>query len=348
MSGTAADGTLLAPGRGLTARLRGMPAAAGAGCMLALFAAYLASASLLGAPELLGNPADPGRLHPAVQFNAVLLAIAGFTMWTVLREPTPLARELAELRPQLDCDDATLRELVQRAWPSQRGSALALALGAGIGATLREVGSAIGTRAPQLAEWSFHDGWNVFVMIVLFGLMGLRIQQTARLARLFHDLGRNHVNVQLLDTGPLRVFARHGMRLALVWFIGSGIALLLFLDPWARGLTAGIIAAVVAIAVASLLLPSLGIHQRLREAKAAELACVRSEIAQRRAALLGAAPGDASDLPTLLAWEARVDGVAEWPFDAPFLVRFALLILIPLGSWLGGALVERVVDEVLG
>ena len=48
-----------------------------------------------------------------------------------------------------------------------------------------------------------------------------------------------------------------------------------------------------------------------------------------------------------LAWEARIESVREWPFDTPTLVRFALFLLIPLGSWLGGAVVERVVDLVL-
>ena len=52
-------------------------------------------------------------------------------------------------------------------------------------------------------------------------------------------------------------------------------------------------------------------------------------------------------LPALLAWEARIESVREWPFDTPALVRFALFLLIPLGSWLGGAMVERVVDLVL-
>ena len=52
-------------------------------------------------------------------------------------------------------------------------------------------------------------------------------------------------------------------------------------------------------------------------------------------------------LPALLAWEARIESVREWPFDTPTLVRFALFLLIPLGSWLGGAVVERVVDLVL-
>jgi hypothetical protein len=49
----------------------------------------------------------------------------------------------------------------------------------------------------------------------------------------------------------------------------------------------------------------------------------------------------------LFAYEARVESAREWPFDASTLVRFALLLTVPLVSWLGGALVERVVDRLL-
>jgi hypothetical protein len=40
--------------------------------------------------------------------------------------------------------------------------------------------------------------------------------------------------------------------------------------------------------------------------------------------------------------------VREWPYDAPTLARFAFLVLLAVGSWLGGALVERVVNLFLG
>ncbi|MCZ6783588.1 MAG: hypothetical protein O7G30_09800, partial [Proteobacteria bacterium] len=53
-------------------------------------------------------------------------------------------------------------------------------------------------------------------------------------------------------------------------------------------------------------------------------------------------------LSDLLAYRAYVESLREWPFDTSTLVRFALYTLIPVGSWLGGALVERVVDAALG
>jgi hypothetical protein len=49
----------------------------------------------------------------------------------------------------------------------------------------------------------------------------------------------------------------------------------------------------------------------------------------------------------LLAFEKRIESVREWPFDAPTLTRFFLYVAIPLGSWIGGALIERLLGTVL-
>jgi hypothetical protein len=68
---------------------------------------------------------------------------------------------------------------------------------------------------------------------------------------------------------------------------------------------------------------------------------VRAQIAEARQTR------DDVRLPGLLAWESRVESVPEWPIDAAALRRIALYLLIPLGSWVGGALVERLVDALL-
>ena len=43
----------------------------------------------------------------------------------------------------------------------------------------------------------------------------------------------------------------------------------------------------------------------------------------------------------------QIKSVREWPFDAPTLTRFFLYVAIPLGSWIGGALVERLLGAAL-
>jgi hypothetical protein len=52
-------------------------------------------------------------------------------------------------------------------------------------------------------------------------------------------------------------------------------------------------------------------------------------------------------MPGLLAYMNQIESVREWPFDAPTLTRFFLYVAIPLGSWVGGALVERLLGVAL-
>jgi hypothetical protein len=166
--------------------------------------------------------------------------------------------------------------------------------------------------------------------------------------RVLYEMGRR-ARVSLPEPGGLAPFARAGLRGSAYWFVGSAIASLLALDADAWGLVFAVNSATIALGVAALLLPSRGVHERLREAKRDELRWVRDAIARARAAL--GAPGaetEAARLPALLAWEARVERAREWPFDASTWRRFALVLALPLGSWIGGALVEHVVEAWIG
>jgi hypothetical protein len=177
--------------------------------------------------------------------------------------------------------------------------------------------------------------------------MGMLLWVSARRARVYQALGRR-ARVQLGDIAPLAPFARAGLRLALLWFVGTSLASLLLVDAGAPVLVASILVVTTAIAVASLLAPSRGVHERLRDAKQQELGWLRAEIVRASAALRsGDAPG-AAQLPALLAWESRVVAAPEWPFDTSTWLRFALFLLVPLGSWLGGAIAERMVGRWLG
>ena len=39
--------------------------------------------------------------------------------------------------------------------------------------------------------------------------------------------------------------------------------------------------------------------------------------------------------------------MSDWPFDAPTLARFAVLLALATGSWLGGAVMERLLGSIL-
>jgi hypothetical protein len=95
-------------------------------------------------------------------------------------------------------------------------------------------------------------------------------------------------------------------------------------------------------------LPLLGVRRRLRAKKADELARVRGALRVEREKALdpsGSPPGRIADL---LALEARIESVREWPIEAPALARLVVFVTIGLGSWVGAALVEKLLGRLLG
>jgi len=93
-------------------------------------------------------------------------------------------------------------------------------------------------------------------------------------------------------------------------------------------------------------LPLARLRARIAAAKRAELLVVNGLLADARAKLVGGA-GSAGRVADLVAWRALTLGVREWPVDAGTLARSALFVLLGLGSWLGGAVVDRLLDAAL-
>jgi hypothetical protein len=128
------------------------------------------------------------------------------------------------------------------------------------------------------------------------------------------------------------------------WLLGSSIASLLFLRfgfLWAHVL---ILIGTISIGIFALLQSLKGVHGRLEEEKRHELAVLRTAIRSARGQVLDDGPGAADAavrLPGLLALEARTEGVNTWPFDISTFLRFSALGLLAIGSWLGGAIIER-------
>jgi hypothetical protein len=85
----------------------------------------------------------------------------------------------------------------------------------------------------------------------------------------------------------------------------------------------------------------------IREAKREELARLEPLLRQARDDTLTRATSSQGQLSDLLAYKTQIESTPEWSFDSSTLLRFSLYLLIPVGSMVGGALVERVVDLVL-
>jgi hypothetical protein len=53
-------------------------------------------------------------------------------------------------------------------------------------------------------------------------------------------------------------------------------------------------------------------------------------------------------LTGLLTYRQQVNHLAQTPLGVHVVLRYLLLMAIPVGSWFGGALVERFIDLVIG
>jgi hypothetical protein len=223
------------------------------------------------------------------------------------------------------------------------------------------IGIAVALTMPFLVDWEelpfFTRGYWIpetawiWLLLILAGWVSGRVGHASlEAAGLFSRLARSQLSVDLLDTRPLSPFVRQGMETALAWLGFIAVVALTLLNQ-----RMGIVMAInglgaFVLSVTALLLPLRGVHEQLVNAKARELDWVREAIRQERHRLRegGETRGEAAgSMPGLLAYEARVEGVREWPFDVPTLLRFTLYLAIPLASWFGGAMVERLLGVIL-
>ena len=190
-------------------------------------------------------------------------------------------------------------------------------------------------------------------MACRFALIGFVV------AHRFSELGGRHAVIDLFDLQAIRPFTQLGLRLALLILISFAImvpTMSVFFTVADVGLVVAygggmMLGIPLIVATVLLLLPLRGVHRAIVRAKVSALERVRAEVGQEHEAVL------ASDqerktlatqrLPGLLAHEARLERVREWPLDFPSFLRFALYVLIPLGSWVAAAFVERALGAAL-
>lgn len=179
-------------------------------------------------------------------------------------------------------------------------------------------------------------GWFNFRFMLLLVWTAVAISRTAKHIR----------DIDLLDTALVKPYAQQGVRSSLLAVISLSISGNLWLDPNSPSVaTFTTLILLVAAAILALMLPTWGIHQRLKASKRSELRQIRRAIARRRNPDTRSLD-DAQQLRADLAMEQRLTGVSEWPFDAGSYGRVALYVFLGLGSWVGAALVERLLETL--
>ncbi len=201
---------------------------------------------------------------------------------------------------------------------------------------------------PLVVPWiHLHDGSVTMALVLLMGwFLGRGIY--------FEFMSTSHrprpqrSEIDLLNLDNLYAIGRSGLRGALVCLVGISIGGLFFLNTgfglWG---VLSFFAIGIGIGLRVLLRPASEVRSLIRAVKSAELERLEPLLRQARDGALTDDVSTQGQLTDLLAYKDRVESTPEWPFNSSTLLRFGLYLLIPVGSMIGGALVERVVDIVL-
>lgn len=319
------------------------------GLAAGLAALYLAWCTAFGAIDELLDPSQRLSLATETRIHLVIAVLIAFFVATrrYIDQRSPL--ELVRLQSLTCCsEDEFVRMVEDHRASHRRRLRVATGIGALIGLMVLPATSGDAAVLLRAREWDARAVWGILTSALLFALMGRAAYESVVDGRLLGWITREIGEINLLDRHALEPFARRGLRRAFFWVGGSTIASLLALDVQRLWPLLSVLAGTLLLGTLAFLEPARSVRARLREAKQEELARVRSEIVRgKEAALRSAGGGEAARLPGLLAYEARIEAVREWPFDTPTLVRFAALALLATASWLGGAVVERLLSSVL-
>ncbi len=257
---------------------------------------------------------------------------------------------LDPLRPALRCSDAEYANLVREfSYPNPNFRRAAGVLGVLGGLAVMVDGNV--SHLLQRATWDSHFGWVALNVSVVCWMLGVVIFWSVRQSRLLMRVQREFVEIDLMDLSSLTLFARESLRAIVFMLIGGSLGALVMVVSGLPGASMLVVLATILVNTIAVFYPVRGLHHRIREAKRQELELVNEKVRRERDRILESDGPDAEaasgKLPGLVAYKQFVESVSEWPIDTSTLLRFALYLGLPIGSWLGGALVERLLDLVL-
>jgi hypothetical protein len=158
-------------------------------------------------------------------------------------------------------------------------------------------------------------------------------------------LGRDHAEVDLLRLDALLPFGRIGTLHVLIVAIAVSSAAFQSLDAELRWDNySAALAAGISSGAALLLLPMLGIRQNVRLAKRRALEKLDEAIAHANRDL---EPNALRYLGDLLRRRETIEQAREWPLDTTSVSRIAIYFVIPPIAWVGGALVEIMLQAAI-
>ena len=304
---------------------------------------------MIGVPAVAGVFAAEARTlgTPGVAlFFAVILAyivpVVHFISERAHRALDDLAAPLA-----LDAERlaAEKRRVVYRSWRwtvgwTATGAAAAVAHNALLYSSIDNAGLDVG---------------NSLQLAGLFGAAAVWLVMTAAVATLmdiafqFNRLARS-VDVDILTASALQPFGRVAV-ISTLAMIGAQAAFpIMWIDDQissAVTMVPGLIATAVPM-LAMFALPAWPIHRRIARAKRDELQRISGWISTARGrSTAPMEPPELARLAPLLSYRTEIQHVSEWPFNAGLLTRLGFYLIIPPLTWVGAALVELLLEDVV-
>jgi hypothetical protein len=255
--------------------------------------------------------------------------------------------DLCNLRANLDVDED---EFVRWSAATTSAPAAWLAIASGVSVVVMLVvvlfdpsiwGSRVrpGPSDPLLYWALFHNAASAYAFGRMLAMEGALTRGYAQIAL--------HVRIDLLDPEPLSPFASKGQRSVLLWILLSSCLSLFWFGGDPAVINAFVLALALGVAASAFALPLSRVRARIVAARRAEIGRVNGVLREERESLLSGDPAKVGRIADLVAWRGLVEGVAEWPVTLPTLLRSGLFVLIGIGSWLGAALVERLLEAVI-
>ncbi len=315
------------------------PIAVGPVLGLAALLVFALQELALGRFALAVLPGDPMGVLDDVRVTVTHIAIVAYLVTAAAYATRVTERTVARLRPLLEPATSLDRDPQER-YPLRIVGLLSIGLILLINATVSP-----GSISYNPATWHPETGWHRVLSFVIgfwaFRLVAVITIDSLRLSRLAQAIRE----VDLLDLRPLAPFVTQGLANVLLVVGFVAVFALFLVDPRYLTLFVPTFLFTMLAAAVALALPVWGCHQRIQTAKRDELSWCRHRIRAARQALEQGRTS--TGLDELVAWEGRIERVRAWPFDAAVVARFGLYLLIPIGSWSGGALVERLIDSFL-
>ena len=195
-------------------------------------------------------------------------------------------------------------------------------------------------------DWNYDLYWHRATTVLFMWWIGCFnyaiVVESARLSHLSDDIE----SLDLLELLPYQPLIRQGLTNALLVIGLVSVISLLGVESRYGPMLVAFWIMFVGLAWIGLMLPLRGIRRKIRVAKDQELDWCSQTLKVARDELKSGA-GQQQSISEITAYRSMIENIRNWPFDNPTLVRFTLYLMIPLGSWLGGAFVERGLDLFL-